>query len=304
MFSLCGYNFYGDENALDFTPTSINNIKTVEIKNGIFDHFQVTRDVTFAYTSVIPTTWSFLDIMSANFEGNINAGNVDLILEQITSIKIKRRTVGTFDWITLFEIPITTVNDLTFQKIDYFNQHGQNYEYAFVPTLNGVEGNYITNTVGSSFDGVFICDKETIFKYYAGVTYGTSEQVTKIGTFEPFGRKYPVVVANAITDYQKGSVDGTILSPSDYSTRIINNLADVVYRKELLTFLTNKKAKILKDWNGNFWLIIITDSPQINYMNDYSMGIANVGFNYSEIGDALNQADLYSTGLIDVASGV
>jgi hypothetical protein len=174
----------------------------------------------------------------------------------------------------------------------------QTYEYAFVPVINDVEGNYITNTISTDFSGVFICDLDTIYRFYAGVQYGGDEQVQKIGVLEPFGAKYPVVISNAATNYQKGSVSGTVLNSSFATTNTIDRLAIVQERKTLLEFLTNKKAKILKDWNGQEILFIVVDSPTTTYTNNYGMGIANVGFDYVELGDSNTQADLYNSGII------
>lgn len=299
MLSFCGYNFMSDINALDPLATNLNNLDNVQIQNGIFDHFNATRDVTFAYNTDLPGLWDFLTVMDANFNGNINAGNVDFLFNQISHIRVKRRKIGEFEWLYLKEIPINTVDDLTFVITDNLNKHGETYEYALVPTLNSIEGNYITNSIASEFEGVFVCDLDSIYKYYAGVSYGDSEQVMRVGVFEPMGRQYPVVVSNAMTNYQRGAVSGTITQPDFDNTRVIDRIATVKYRKELLDFLTNKRAKVLKDWNGNLWLMIISGSPTVSYDNNFGMGIANVGFEYVELGDAENQRDLYNAGLVD-----
>ena len=57
------------------------------------------------------------------------------------------------------------------------------YEYAFVPIVGGIEGNYVSNTLKTKFDGVFICDADTIYRFYSGVSYGTQTKVQKIGVF-------------------------------------------------------------------------------------------------------------------------
>ena len=59
MLSFCGYNFMSDINALDPLATNLNNIDNVQIQNGIFDHFNITRDVTSAYSSALPGLWDF-----------------------------------------------------------------------------------------------------------------------------------------------------------------------------------------------------------------------------------------------------
>lgn len=300
MFVMCGYNFCEDGNCLDSTPIAMNGINSTKLTNGIFDHFNVSKDVTSPYSSTIPTTWDYLTLMNANFNGNINAGNTEFSLASLSAIKIKRRKITDFNWVTLTEVPITDLSQLQFIFNDNLAASLQEYEYAFVPVINEVEGNYITNTITTNFNGVFICDLDTIYRFYAGVQYGATEQVQRIGTFEPFGKQYPVVVSNALINYQKSSVSGTVLQNGYMETRQIDRLAIVKERKNLLDFLTNKKAKILKDWNGNSWLMVVSGSPSTAYANNYGQGIMDVGFDYVEIGDSNTQSDLYKSGIVKV----
>ena len=141
------------------------------------------------------------------------------------------------------------LESLNFVFNDNIAASGYTYEYAFVPVVGGTEGNYITNTIGAKFDGVFICDLDTIYKFYAGVQYGTNERVQKIGVFEPYGRKYPVVVSNSLINYETGSVTGTVLADDYLKTKAMNRIDMVKEQRALKDFLTNKKAKILKDLN-------------------------------------------------------
>lgn len=301
MIGFLGYNFCSDGNCLDPVPTSIDNITSTQLSNGIFDHWYLTSDTREPYPTTIPDQWDYTTIMDADFNGNVAAGNVDFTLAQITGFKIKRRVIGTFDWITLVELPVATLEDLKVSFNDNLNSNYTNYEYALVPMLNEIEGDYITNEVLSQFDGVFICDLETVYKFYAGVEYGEGTRVQKVGIFEPMGRKTPVVVSNALTNYETGNVQGTVL-PSDYGqTGTYQPLALVQERKELLDFLTNKKAKVLKDWNGGTWLMMVVDTPTITYKTGSGMALANVGFNYVTLGDSNNQTDLYNSGIVEEA---
>ena len=299
MFSICGYNFCSDGNCLDAVPTSVENIVSTVVKNGIFDHFNLTKDVNSPYTPDIPDAWTYLTLMNANFNGNINAGNVDYALEALSGFKVKRRKMTDFEWVTLTFIPITNPDQLQFVFNDNIAASLEEYEYAFVPVVAGVEGNYITNTISTKFDGVFICDIDTIYKFYAGVQYGETQKVTKVGVFEPFGRKYPVVVSNGMLGYQTGSVTGTILNNDFVNTRQIDRLACVKERDELLDFLTNRKAKVLKDWNGKSWLMIVSGNPSVSYPDGYGMALGKATFNYTEVGDSNSQQDLFDTGMIE-----
>lgn len=302
MFMMCGYNFCKDGNALDPAPIMANSFKTVRLTNGIFDHWNVNRDVNSSYSSQIPDTWGYLTVMDANFNGNIVAGNSAFSLSSIDGIKIKRRKTADFDWVSLKYISADELTTLSFTFNDNLAASGEQYEYAFVPVVGGVEGNYITNTISTKFDGVFICDLDTIYKFYAGVKYGTNERVQKIGVFEPYGRKYPVVVSNGLINYETGSVTGTVLADNYLKTKAMNRIAMVKEQKALKDFLTNKKAKILKDWNGHSWLMFVTDNISTSYEDKYGMGIADVSFDWTEIGDSNNQADLYNNGLTEVSN--
>ena len=303
MISFLGYNFCADVNCIDPVPTSVDNITSTRIENGIYDRWYLTSDTTEQYPTTIPDQWDYDTIMDADFNGNISAGNVDFTLAQITGFKIKRRVVGSFDWLTLIELPVTSAESLHLTFNDNLNNNFTNYEYALVPVLNEIEGDYITNTILSRFDGVFICDLDTIYKFYAGVQYGAGSRVQKVGIFEPMGRATPVLVSNALTNYETGSVQGTVL-PSDYG--LTHGQYDppqmVQERKELLDFLTNKKAKVIKDWNGNAWLVFIVDSPGITYKSGSGMAIADVSFNYVTLGDPNNQTDLYNAGVVEEAN--
>ena len=302
MIGFLGYNFCSDGNCMDPVPTSIDNITSTQIENGIYDHLYLTSDTSEPYPTTIPDTWDYDTIMDADFNGNISAGNVDFTLASITSFRIKRRVVGTFDWITLAELPVTTLEDLSLSFNDNLNINYTNYEYALVPVLNEIEGDYITNEILSQFDGVFICDLDTVYRFYAGVEYGSGSRVQKVGVFEPMGRVTPIVVSNALINYETGNVKGTVL-PSDYGTTgDAQPTAMVQERKQLLDFLTNKKAKVLKDWWGNAWLMVVIDSPGINYKSGSGMGIADVTFNYVTLGDPNDQTDLYNSGIIEEAN--
>lgn len=298
MFSIVGYNFCADSNCLDNAPAVVDNINDITIQNGIYEHFNMTADVESPYSADIPTTWEFLTLLDANFNGNINAGNVDFILSELSGFRIKRRKTTEFDWVTLGFMPIQDTSELQFIFNDNIALNLEEYEYAFVPVLNGVEGNYMTNTIETNFKGVFICDQETIYRFYAGVSYGASEQVQKIGVMEPLGSRYPVFTFSAKTDYQKGRVEGTVLQSGYEATRVLDKVATVKERRALIEFLTDKKPKIIKDWNGESFLVFITGNPQTNYLNNTGMAIANVGFDWTESGQADSQTDLVETGMI------
>ena len=298
MIGVIGYNFCSDGNAIDPTPTDINNITRTRLQNGIFDNFNVTRNVAFDYSSIIPTEWTTDTVMNADFQGTASAGNVDQIAEGITSVRIKRRIKGTFDWITIREITIDKPEDLSFIITDNLNAYNVEYEYAFVPVMEDVEGSYIIESILSRFEGVFICDIDTVFKFYAGVEYNNNDQNQQIGVLQPYNRKYPVIVSNSIANYQTGSIGGWVLPENFDNNRVIDRSAITQEKELLLKFLTNKKPKIIKDMNGNNWLVYFTGNPAMSYDNNFGQGMVKVSADWTEVGDPNDKTDLYENGLI------
>ena len=298
MIGFIGYNFCADGNALDPTPTNINNITATRLQNGIFDHFNVTRNVTFDYSSIIPIDWDINTIMDANFKGNISAGNVDQVASGITGIRVKRRVKGTFDWITIKELSVEKSEDLSFVVTDNLNAYNVEYEYAFVPMLGDVEGNYIIESILSKFEGVFICDANTVFKFMAGVEYSNNTANQQIGVFQPYNRQFPVIVSNSVLQYKTGSIGGWVLPEGFEDNRVIDRTAITKEKEILLKFLTNKKPKIIKDMNGNNWLVYFTGNPNMSYDNNYGQGMVKVNAEWTEVGDPNDKNDLYENGLI------
>lgn len=299
MFQFVGFDFFADVDCLNSAPSSVDNITSTTLTNAIFDHFNVTKDVTISFTTDKPEEWNYDTIMDADFDGDINAGNVDFLIEQVSAIKIKRRIKGTFDWITLETVPISKVEDLEFTFVDRLNAYGVEYEYAFVPILNDIEGNYIINSVYSEFNGVYIGDFNNIYRLFFEVNYSNEMRNQQIGTLQPLGRKYPVIIANGNLSYDSGTVAAMILNDDYTETRTIDKI-DIVERKETLKdYLTDKKAKILKDWNGGIKLIMVSTSPTVAYKENSGMSVPQITFGWTEIGDANSQSDLYNNGVID-----
>ena len=297
MTGLLGYNFLLDVNCLGPMPTSVNGITSSKVKNGIFSHYNASSDVSGDYNNIVPTAWDLNTIMDANFESNIGAGTLGELTKNITSVRIKRREKGTFDWVVIKEISISNVDDFSFIFTDNLASNFTQYEYAYVPVMGQVEGTYTVSEVYSKFKGVFICDVNTIYKFYADIEYGSTDSVQKIGTYEPFGRKYPVMVSNGLLGYDTGTVSALIV-PKDFSeTHEFDRQAITKERNALFKWLTNKKPKMLKDWNSAEWLCIITGNPQTDYESNYGMGIQRMTEEWTQTDDPKVKADLYANEL-------
>ena len=292
-----GYDFLRDKYCWQPTPTDFTNINNIRIENGIYDHMNITKDVDFDYTTELPGKWNLQTQFDADFNGTITAGNVDYILAQISSIKVKRRVKGTFDWITLFTVPISKVSDVDFVRYDYIAKNNETYEYAIVPVIGNTEGEYSINSIKSEFYGIFITDNKSSYKFLEGASYSGNERSNQTGIFEPYGSKYPVVIKNGALSYDKGTLTGTVITFD--ANQELDREGTIERLKAIENFLTEPTGKILKDFNGNIWLVSITDNIPVTYYSEVGMGFAQVSFNWNEIGSATDSSDLYYNNLIE-----
>lgn len=303
MINLCNYNFCGDEDALNPFPTNTSRLNEVKIQNGIYDQIDITRNANKdkGFNTEIPQ-WGFGTIIDCDFSNGIGAGNVDFTLSQLTAIRIKRRKKSKIqwfrsdDWITIKEIPINSEADLNEVIRDYFVPSFEEFEYALVPILNGVEGEYIIGSISTQFDGVFISDITNSFILDKETSYPNRTSIQNIGQINTLGRKYPIIITNSESDYETGSVSGLLIGD-------INHIEDrketVDLMDDFLAFLKNKKPKIIKDWNGKIWLVRIYGNPSISYDNRYGMGVGKVNFEWIEQGKYDNEEDLLENGFIE-----
>lgn len=291
-----GYNFLQDRYSWQPVPTNLTNLEDIKIENGIYDHFNITKDVDFPYITTYPTTWDLSTQLDADFNGNINAGNIDYVISQISAIRIKRRKKGEFKWYTLYDVPINSLEDVNFVRYDYFAQNETEYEYAIVPIIGNVEGEYAMNSILSEFYGIFITDGESNYKFKSNASYDSFERVRTTGIYEPYGSKYPIIVSNGILNYDMGTFSGDVVVMD--STENLDRKATVERLEAIKDFLSSPNAKILKDFNGNIWLVGLSDNVPLSYYSEVGMGFAKVSFNWAEIGDANSGDDLYTNNLI------
>ena len=272
--------------------------------------------VQLVYELATPQTYQLTPQQVNTLVGTNNVwseqGNIELSYHiPITNLLVKRQDVDDVSggWLTLYSQPITQASDMDFTFIDFLNQYGKTYKYALVPLLTQtqsgveveVEGGYtVSDEVQSVFDGVFIADSTGSQKCKANVGYGNVDMNQVVGSITPIGAKYPIIITNSQNQYHNGSISGTIVPDDYYFNGNLSRIDMVKKRNELEQFLTNKRVKVIKDWNGNIWLVMIMDNVSCTFNNNYGMGIVDFSTNWIEVGDPTNQQDLQATGLINV----
>lgn len=279
----------------------MSNLKGVTVQNLVACDLYITTDTTIDDFSNLPTTWDEdTTQLWAKFDGDLNAGNItekiQYLLDNVKQIKVKRTIKDKDDWTTLrvYNIDRNKAN-LLFSFDDNTAAYGVEYTYAVVYVDNtGSESEYITTDIFSTFSGVFIGDIDTTYHFIADIKYGDVQRHQNVGVFEPLGRKYPIYVSNAETNYSTGNFSGKIIG-NYLETDIINTKEIIDLSDSLLDFLTNKRPKFIKDDNGNIWLVVVTGEPSISYTNDFGRKLQDISFDWSEVGDA---DDLEGAGMV------
>lgn len=318
MLGIMGQSILLGADAIMLEKKVVHPINVVRLSSGIFDYFNAIRNARADFPISIPVEWAGNTIMNCTFN-SLNAGNIEYAFENISKILIQRKRLDApyneSKWTTLIEVPIYTQENLNFSFKDFSNVNGATYIYQLVPVSVQIQDGIEIEVEGvgepseeveSKFDGVFICDSESFVKLYAGVEYGSMQTVQINGVHQTLGGKYPIIVTNSNVNYHTGSISGTILN-KDYGNRnddgtyeSFNRKKIIEARQELDAFLTNKTPKLIKDDNGNMWLVIFTDNVDYSFFNQWGRGLGQMSASWTEIGDASSGADLKRVGIFDV----
>lgn len=301
MFFL-GYNFLGaDETSIPISPTPIIDNDSIELSNVQSDVLAVTGDVDHEMTQDINMEWDFKTVLIADFNHDTLAGNVKWALDTLSHVAIKRRIVGDHKWITIAIKEVTDVNDLNISGTD-ITCESLEYEYAVVPILNGIDGDYSGVKVDVTNEDLVVIDSTGI--YHTPITDGYCD-VTDVHpnqVLELMRQTYPAIVRNTIANYETISVTGNFV-PVDYLCDDPDQIFDndrlrVLYNREVKRFLTNGRMKILKNVDGQCWLCYVTTPPSDTADSAYN--IRKLSFGCTETGDLKKEDDLYYAGLLDV----
>ena len=280
-------------------PTNIiANITAIQVFNGVYSRIflSTNKDLTI---QEIDNPWDEYTQMNADFSKGIDAGNSGFSLKNTNNVVIKRRELGTYDWMTIYVREINKIEDFNIVINDTYARAGVEYEYCVSSLLNGMENSYVIQNVYSDFDGFYITDKDCLY----GTIYDvdgcdTSRNITA-KTLELLNSKYMTVVSNSELNCDSGSISGTFLKMDDYDSEI-NRSASLEYRNNFKNRLANKKPLILKVDDGRIWMIRVTSNPNDNMGGHRD--IRQISFEWVEIGDVNDMKTLYMDGFSDVDS--
>lgn len=294
--NIIGYDFYVDDSALITSGEYEKGFNRIKLQNGTFDDILVSDSLEHYGAADIPVDWDSNTVLHAQFNGNAIAGNIDYKAEVIDCMRLKRREVGTTQWLTVYEVPISSPDDFQFAFIDRYAKCAD-YEYCVVPVIGNTEQGYMSEMITSKFDGIVICDTEKSYKTIADNSVASVNRNRPNNVVTTLENKYPYVIYNGQADYETGTVQGLFVEVDWKAKRLkLENITR--YSHEVLAFLQNSRPKILKTFDGRIWMIDVTGTPTATPGSAYNQ--ITISFEWTEIGSAESSTDLYNNAFIDV----
>lgn len=287
-----GTSFFCAPETLNATSTNVDTITYARAGGGIFDRLKITNDVSYAYTIAIPEGWEPASVLEADFNGALAGGNVDFSSETVDLLRLKRREKGALRWTTLYEKRIERSEDFYGVYIDPYGKSGVQYEYAITPVLDGIEGNSSIIEVQSQFRGCFIADTEACYGTQYNLALGGAVKSQNPQIVETLDSRYPFVISNSQSNFYSSSFSAFFFVPS------WSKQQNIRYRAQIMEWLQNRKAKILKCEDGRIWMIRLSSSPTLTPTAHAEM--PSVDFEWVEIGDWESTQDLADSGLTSV----
>lgn len=283
------------KNSLIRVANDIGTVKNVKVQNCIIKELFMTKTVPLSITNPIQQEWDFDTIIHVIYkDNNINGGNVDFGVNNTTDLLIKRREKGTFKWITIYHKKVMNKDDFIIVAYDRYVQSGVTYEYALVPVNGNVESSYNINEVSCEFEGMYLLEKDVGFECLLDIK-GDFQRNIPSAVIKPLYSTAPRIIDLSRQNYESGNFSVTAIQRKECDYDMQNAWK---YREEFMTFLCDRKPKILKTFDGKLKLIRIVDTPsqtQESYWN-----APKTSYSYIEVGNIANK-DLYNFDLLDIS---
>jgi hypothetical protein len=252
---------------------------------GYFDkvHIQnteVSQSVIESYTlDLYAPSWGGTTIFLANFEDNLNAGNVLVASENpLIGWTITRRELGSSLAETICETDINTNN-----CVDTTAQLGKTYIYDVYPNTEEEVGEALESApVTIDYSGYFLIDPEdgTAYKFDLNLVSGAMTNDSGMTEYETFTEH------NAYSFTKKSIMRCNISAVIGEDDN--GELSQTVELLDLLkAFINNGKEKIFKTRKGQMFRGVTTNYQQIPINDDLREQIYSVSFDFIESNDVM-----------------
>lgn len=278
----------------DITYAISEELNILTICNGIFDELGLSLSINTPYSSNIPSSDRGA-ILTIHFNGSVN----NSVTGNYTKMVLKHRDTSTSAWDVLkeMEIPNDSIRQMNYN--DFFVPQGILQEYSLTLYEGTTPSDDYVISVMPKWGRIFLSDKDENYKLNYAVIYSNHNQNIQNGVLMPIGATYPIVIQNANGNYRSGSLQFKVLGYQFDIDKTLDRTSITKQTNDILKFLTNGKAKCIKDYNGNIFICRVINSPQISYDANWGNGITTISFDWVEQTKYNDYAGMKELGLID-----
>ena len=206
--------------------------------------------------------------------------NVTKLPSGMTAIRIKRKTDKQPVWKTIHEYEVGSFDDLTVTLEDRNTIAGEHYKYAAIPVVNSRETVGSTGEITANFTGWYLADKTAEYEVGLNVTCSKKKNVS-LAFIQTLGSPYPYAVSNGNLNYYTGNFSA--IFPPRKADGEFTKEGSRKFKDEVIEFLSNGFAKILKSEEGEALKIRVNESVDLSH-SEYP-GAAEISFSFTQIGD-------------------
>ena len=212
----------------------------------------------------------------------IKSKKTNVLLPNITNVKILRKEYRSVIWTLMYTVDISSADDLNFSLFDILTKSNKRYSYSFdVMSENTILESQIFDGIECWFDGLFVGNFDHQF-FAFGNCDTDSRRNTSVEYVETLASRTPYRVANANINYVTGKSSGLFFD-IDLNDQFVPDY-NHEYSENVVDFLTDNTAKILKTSDGQMWYISVDDTVTLPFHDRY-IGKNEIEFNWTEIGD-------------------
>lgn len=293
------YFNYGFDQQFYDTPIPTSQLDEVMLGAGMYDEMFISVDTDIDKKQEKPAQWTLKTIMDATFNNSLEAGSINGNGHIVTRLQVYRREYRSTntEWQLVSEFGYDKHYNL-YTVIDRFVENNKTYEYCVVPLAQEIMGDLLIGPpVDSTFEGMFISDVDT--NYSMNVDFKFSDLVynTNMNKAVPLNGEYPIVTFGN-SNYRTGTATFLPLTPqSEFGyTNEINDHDEFVNRQNVISFLNNGRAKVMRREDGDI-MVVATTNVHTTAKAEGLDSISTVTFDFVELGP-LNYNTMEKAGLI------
>lgn len=298
---IIGVDYYGNGFDQQYYDTALptNELDEITIGAGMYDELFISVDPKMENDKKVPEQWHEYTIMDADFNSDLEAGSIDGKGHIVTQIEFYRRehAVTDSEWQLVAQFPYDENYNL-YTVVDRFVENHKTYEYAVVPLAKETMGKMLySNAIGSEFTGTFISNLDANYPMNLEFEFSDLTYNTNMAQVVPLNGQFPIVsFGNA--NYRTGSITFLPITPQqEYGyTSEINEHNEFTLRKDIINFLQDGKAKVIRRDDGDV-IVCVTSNVVTTPLADGLDHISTITFDFVEIGE-LDYNTMDKSGLI------